>query len=377
MGGMAALTGYYGLRPQADLFAQTAGAGAPKDVIESSRVPSSEYDQTAKLCFNENPFGPPPSVLAAMTQAFQYANRYGYPDGDIQQVIAAHHGVRPGNILLGAGSTEILEGTAATLLSDHKKVIGVEPTFGTVYEYATGLSAGAIRLELNADHRVDIPAMIEAAKEHASEVGFVYLCNPNNPTGVIVAKQEIKQLLDGIPDGMPVLIDEAYHHFVEDPTYATSVPYVLEGRPVIIARTFSKIAALAGMRIGYAVAPEPIISRMRAHIGSFHVNALAKWGAVAAIKDTDAQNQVRTKILGLRKKTTAELTELGFKVIPSEANFFMVDLRRPVMPVIRDFARKQILVGRPFPPMLNYLRVSVGNEDEMNRFIAAFKQIVT
>src|SRR4026209_21243 len=98
-------------------------------------------------------------------------------------------------------------------------------------------------------------AMIKTANARASEIGLVYLCNPNNPTGIVVSKQEVKQLLDGIPKDMPVLIDEAYHHFVDDPSYATSVPYVLEGRPVIVARTFSKIAALAGMRLGYALPP--------------------------------------------------------------------------------------------------------------------------
>ena len=102
--------------------------------------------------------------------------------------------------------------------------------------------------------------IIEAANKHEAELGFVYLCNPNNPTGQIVTKDEIKQLLDGIPKDMPILIDEAYHHFVDDPNYATSVPYVLEGRPVIVARTFSKIAALAAMRIGYAVAPPELIA---------------------------------------------------------------------------------------------------------------------
>ena len=120
----------------------------------------------------------------------------------------------------------------------------------------------------------------------------MYLCNPNNPTGVIVTKQEVKQLLDGIPEDMVVLIDEAYHHFVDDPNYATSVPYVNEGRPVIIARTFSKIAALAGMRLGYAVAPAELIRRMRPYgIGS--INAIVKWGGVAALKDTASQAHVK------------------------------------------------------------------------------------
>src|SRR4026208_685173 len=128
-------------------------------------------------------------------------------------------------------------------------------------------------------------SLIRATKKHYREVGFVYLCNPNNPTGRIVSKREVKQLLDGIPEDMPVLIDEAYNHFVDNSDYAKSDPYVLEGRPVIVARTFSKIAALAGMRLGYAVAPANMISEMRPYsMGS--INALVKWGGVASLKDT-------------------------------------------------------------------------------------------
>src|SRR5213078_3880092 len=162
------------------------------------------------------------------------------------------------------------------------------------------------------DYRQDIPAIVHAAKTHYREVGFVYLCNPNNPTGVIVTKQEVKQLLDGIPEDMVVLIDEAYHHFVDDPNYATSVPYVIEGRPVIIARTFSKIAALAGMRLGYAVAPANMIKDMRPYsMGS--INALVKWGDVASLKDTASQAEVKAKVIALRKKTTGELNALGYE----------------------------------------------------------------
>ncbi len=374
MGGLATLAGYYGLRPDLNLRAQTQPGAA--DVVERSRVPSDQYDAVAKLCFNENPFGPSPAVLEAMTQAFKYANRYGYPDGGIVQAIAAHHGVSTDNILLGAGSTEILEVAAAAFLPAHKKVLGVEPTFSTVYEYATGIDASAVRLPLGPDFRQDIPALVKAARDNRTQLAFVYLCNPNNPTGAVVHKEEVKQLLEGIPEGIPVLIDEAYHHFVEDPDYATSFPYVLEGRPVIIARTFSKIAALAGLRLGYAVAPAALIERMRRHLGTMHINVLARYAGVAALKDTAAQTATRTTILGLRKKTTAELTGLGYKVIPSETNFFMVDIRRPVGPVIQDFRRRQILVGRPFPPMLQHLRVSIGTPDEMQSFLTAFKQIV-
>ena len=370
MGGMAAILGSVGLDPALCL---SASGPADQSVVQAG---GADYDSLAKLCFNENPYPPSPAVLEAMAKAFKYASRYGYPDHGIVREIAAYHGVDPENVLLGAGSTEILEATDLAFLAGQKKAIAVEPTFSTVYEFAIGLRAGAIRLPLLPDHNADIPALIKTTCENQSDVGFVYLCNPNNPTGVVVKKQQIKQLVEGIPEHIPVLIDEAYHHFVEDPDYASSVQYVREGRPVIIARTFSKIAALAGLRLGYAIAPAALIDRMRPFTGNMHVSVVAKWGGVAALKDTTGENEVRTKILATRKKTTSQLKALGYDVLPSEANFFMVNLRRPVMPVISAFRQKGILVGRPFPPMHDYLRVSVGTPDEMERFLAAFKEIL-
>ena len=217
--------------------------------------------------------------------------------------------------------------------------------------------------------------MIEATNKNAAQIGFFYLCNPNNPTGVVVTAKEVKQVVDGIPKDMPILIDEAYHHFVDDPAYGTAVPYILEGRPVIVARTFSKIAALAAMRIGYALAPAEIVRKMRPYsMGS--VNALAKWGAVASLKDTAGQADVRKKIIDLRAKTTRELEAYGYPTIPSQTNFFMVSLEgRTVQPVIQEFREKGILVGRPFPPMINHLRVSIGTAEDMDKFVKGFKEI--
>jgi len=338
------------------------------------RASVDEYDAFAKLSSNENPYGPPESVMKAMNYAFKYANRYGYPDGGIVEELAKHHGVKPENILLAAGSGEVLDVVGTTFTQGGRKVVGVEPSYGQVYQHVTRIKGDAILLELTKDYRQDIPAIVHAAKTHYRDVGFVYLCNPNNPTGIVVTKQEVKQLLDGLPEDMPVLIDEAYHHFVEDPNYATSVPYVLEGRPVIVTRTFSKIAALAGMRLGYAVATKDIIERMRPYSIS-SVNAIVKWGGVAALKDTASQQQVRETTTKLRKKTSADLVALGYDVIPSETNFFMVHIRRPVVPVIEEFRKKGVLVGRPFPPMVEHLRVSVGTAEEMDRFLTAFKEI--
>ncbi len=373
VGGVAGALGYLTLSPGTELWAQAARAGTRS--AAAGEPLNDEYDALAKLAFNENPYGPSEAVMEAMTHAFKYSQRYGYPDGDITEAIAAHHGVDRQNVLLGAGSGEILNLVGVAYLLGGRKIVGVEPTFSSVYSHASGIKADAIRLPLLDDYRQDVPAMIDTVKKNYREVGFVYLCNPNNPTGRIVTKQEVKQLLDGIPEDVPVLIDEAYHHYVEDPAYATSVPYVLEGRQVIIARTFSKIYGMAGLRLGYAIAPREMLQRMRPwSTGS--INALVKWGGAAALRDTASEARVRRVTLELRKKTVGELQGMGYPCVPSECNFFMVHLKRPVQPVIQEFREKGVAVGRPFPPMTEHLRVSIGTAEEMQRFMTAFKAIM-
>jgi histidinol-phosphate aminotransferase len=339
------------------------------------RAGTDDYDSVAKLASNENPYGPSESVIEAMTRALKYANRYRYPDPGLVQAIATHDGVGTENVLLGAGSTEILHVAAVTFLQNGKKVIGVEPTFSSVYEFATGLKTNAIRLPLGKDYRQDTSALIKAIQQNARDIGLVYVCNPNNPTGLVVPKNDIKQLLDEIPRDIPVLIDEAYHDFVESAEYATSIPYVSEGRPVIIARTFSKVFGLAGMRLGYALAPAALINRMQPYAGAMSVNVLARFAGVAALRDKAAYDRVRSVTLKLRRETTEAIKRYGYSVIPSDGNFFMVQVRRPIGEVIQEFRRRGVLVGRPFPPMLEHLRVSIGTADEMERMLTVFREI--
>jgi len=370
LGGLSAAVGV--LTPEASLIAQTSGASLRQP---RPRLGLDEYDAAAKLANNENPYGPSEAVLKAMTTAFKYDNRYGYPDGNLVQELAAHHGVKAGNILLGAGSGEILQVAARTFLGGGRRIVGVTPTFGGVFEYASGVRSESIVVPLREDYGQDMGALIKTTLNNHRDVAFVYLCTPNNPTGIVVTKEDVRRLLDGIPEDVPVLIDEAYHHYVESAAYATSIPYAIEGRPVIVARTFSKIYGLAGMRLGYAVAAEPIIDRMRPHCTA-SINALVRWAGVTALADTDAADRVRQKTLQLRRSTVAELEGMGFKVLPSETNFFMVHIRRQVPTVTDEFRARGVLVGRPFPPMLEHLRVSVGTADEMRRFLAAFREIV-
>ena len=370
VGGAAAALGYLSIKPGADLWAQGLGDwnSPPLDAQEF------DFDSFVRLSSNENPYGPSEPVIEAMTRAFKYAHTYGDPGEDLSAAIAERDGVEPENILTTAGSGEALKVAGLTFLLPDKKLIGVDPSYDSFYRHASGLKVDIIKVPLLDDYRQHIPSIIEATRANYRDVGLVYLCNPNNPTGRTVSKSEVQELLDGIPEDVPVLIDEAYHHFVEDPEYATSIPHVLEGRPVIITRTFSKIYGMAGVRLGYAIASPEMLRRMRPYMtGSTSV--ATEWGAVACLKDREREAWVRKVNRELREKTAAQLEAMGHSVIPSETNFFMVHIGRPVQAVRDEFRKKGVLVGRPFPPMLEHLRVSVGNEEEMGRFMKAFKEI--
>ena len=284
MGGMAAAVGYLSTRSSAELWAQ----GGPAAVAaQRARGPMSpeQYDRMVKISSNENNWGPPESVMKAMNNAWKYVGRYGYPDGDIIRRIAEHHGVKPENILLGAGSGEILDVVGTTFLIGGKKVLGVDPSYGFGLPARHGhqgrFDQGAAERRLQPGHQRD-----DRAGEQARQPSSASTTCATRTTRrvVVVPKQEVKQIVDSLPKDMPILIDEAYHHFVNTPNYETAIPFVLEGRPVIVARTFSKIAGLAAMRLGYAVAPAanhpadaPVRDEQHQRAGEARRRGLAAW----------------------------------------------------------------------------------------------------
>ena len=376
MGKLAVVFGYAaGLSP-IRVSGQAPGGQTASTGRKASSSEKPDYDKLVKLANNENPYGPSEAVMRAMNDAWKYANRYAFPDGGLTDAIAALHHVKPENIVTGCGSSEILKIVDDAFLPDHKLVVGVEPTYETVYRYVTNSKAKAIRVGLTEAHDADIKGIIRVTKLNARDVGVIYICNPNNPTGRIIPKDDIKLLLDSVPADIPVFIDEAYHHFVDDPRYESSIKYVIEGRKVIVARTFSKIAGLAGMRLGYAVAPKEITDQLKSFVTPYNVNAAVRYGGIAALKDSAYEAKMKQLNKQVRDKTTSELTTMGYEVIPSQTNFFMVNVKRDVNGVADGFSKKGILVGRRFPPMDKWLRVSVGTEDEMSRFIKAFKELL-
>jgi histidinol-phosphate aminotransferase len=331
-------------------------------------------DEFVHLNYNESPYGPSEKARLAIRDAVNSAGRY-YGDSDydeLRALLGKHHGLAAENILMGAGSTEILKLCDDAFLRRPHLVVA-EPAYDAVVEYAVNSRARAVKVPLTKDFRHDLAAMAKAVRR---ETGMVYICNPNNPTGTIVTKDEMERFLKDIPESLPVVVDEAYSHFATSGDFESAIRYVKEGRNVIVARTFSKIYGLAGMRVGYAIANKEIIDRLRPLSVSFAVGSLAAEAAAAALLDHEHVERVaRLNRLQLRALYD-EMKTAKYEVIPSQANFAMIHIQRPVGPVIREFAKRKILVGREFRPMSDYLRVTIGAEEEMKRFFAAFREII-
>ncbi len=274
--------------------------------------------------------------------------------------------------MIGAGSTEILK-ICDNVFLRRPRLVAAEPAYDAVIAYAVNSRAHAVKVPLTKDFRHDLPRM---AKVATADTGMVYICNPNNPTGTIVTKDEMERFLNRIPESVAVVVDEAYSHFVTATEFESAIRHVKEGRNVVVARTFSKIYGLAGMRIGYAIAKKELIEQLRPRTVHFGVSSLAAHAAAAALADQEHVERTarlnRTQLEALYD----EMKRARFETIPSQANFAMIHIRRAVAPVIEQFAKRKMLVGRQFRPMTDYLRVTMGTEEEMKRFLVAFREIV-
>ncbi len=327
-----------------------------------------------RLDSNENPYGPSPRALEAMDHARAVAARY--PDALEDRATAALaklHGVQPGSILLGCGSGEILRMADLAFLEPGRTLVVAEPTFEAVLAYARVTRAEPTTVPLTADFRHDLPRMAAACD---GRTGLVYVCNPNNPTGTIVKRDELAAFLGAVPKGTVLLVDEAYHHFVEDPGYASALEWIGKQPNLIVVRTFSKIYGLAGMRLGYAVSSKDRIDAMRPHKTWSNANAAVLEAALASLDDPDHVPKQRRLMNDTRRWLCGELRKDGWHTIPSEANFVMIDLGRDVKDVIEALGARQVLVGGRFAALPNWLRVSIGTREETAAFLTALRLVV-
>jgi histidinol-phosphate aminotransferase len=333
---------------------------------------------TIRLDSNENPNGPGAVALDAIRARFGEASRYlKMSDTSLRDALAGAFAIPSDHVLTGCGSTDILRAAVYAYTSPARPLVVGAPTFEEPAADAerSGAPVRAVPVS-RSDLRLDLDAMSAAA--HGS--GLVYLCNPNNPTSTVHGKDAVSRFvsrtLADSPDTM-ILIDEAYHDFVDDPRYSTAVPLALENPRVVVARTFSKVYGLAGLRVGYAIARPEALKPMSRLVLTNGLNQLGVAAAIATLGDRDHVDRERALNRATREWTIRELTKLGYAPAESQANFVMVDLRRDAKP-FRDACRTQgVLIGRAFPPLDTYARISIGTADEMRNAFDVFKRVLS
>lgn len=331
-------------------------------------------DEFIRISFNENNYGPSPKALQALATCGAIASRYPFlSELAVAQAIADYHGVKPENVALGCGSTEILRVADAAFLAADKNLVVAEPTFEAVLEYSGVEHSDIVKVPLTADHRHDLPRMADSC---TSKTGLVYICNPNNPTATIVTRDAMADFISRVPPTTLILVDEAYFDFVDDPRYASVLELIPQHANLVMARTFSKIFGMAGMRLGYAVGAPETLAAMQKFLNQDNTNAAVLAAALASLSDRAYIASCREKFIATRKWISAELAKDGRNFTDSQANFLMIDVGTDVRPVIAEFRKRKILIGRRFPSMSNWIRVSIGKQDEMETFLAALRQIV-
>jgi len=360
-------------------FTKLLGAGAAYAAFrpalgfsESTPKPNdTKSSDVVRLSSNENPYGPSAAALKAMTAAFALA--WKYPDEtqeDLVEALAKLNQVSKEQILSGAGSGEILKVSVAAFTGPQKKLVVGDPTFEACAGHAKTSGAETVKVKLNATYAHDLPKMLDVPG-----AGLHYICNPNNPTASLTPKADIRSFLAKIPRETIVLVDEAYHHFVESADYESVIPLVKDFPNLIVARTFSKIYGMAGLRCGYCVAQPDKIELMRAQQSWDSVSIMAIVAARASLEDAAQVSNGLKNNSEVRKYVCGELDKLKFTYIPSHANFMMIDVRREVKPLIAAFRDKKVHVGRVFPPLPNFLRVTIGTRPQMEKFMAVFKEL--
>jgi histidinol-phosphate aminotransferase len=309
-----------------------------------------------------------------MNDAFGLACRYPDEQNDVLiDALAKLNGVNRDQILLGDGSSEILDLCAETFTGpNHGTLVAADPTFEAILNNASINGAEVAKVPLTATFAHDLPKMTAAAKN-----GLIYICNPNNPTASITPKNDVRDFIAKTPRETTILVDEAYYHYADSPDYESVVPLIKDFPNLLVARTFSKIYGMAGLRCGYCVGQRETIERIRPHQMWDSVNILALVAATANLNDPDQVANGRRLNSEAKTFVIGELDKMGYKQIPSQANFIMFDVKRPVVPLIKALKERNVQVGRLFPALPNHMRVTIGKKSEMEAFLSAFRQVTT
>jgi histidinol-phosphate aminotransferase len=333
-------------------------------------------ERSIELDTNGNAFGPSPRTIATLREGVALANRCPAAESDrLRDTIAAFHGVKREQVVLGCGSGEILRMAVHAFTGRGRTLVTALPTFGLIGQYAARAGAEVSAVHLASDWSHDLPGMLARCD---STAGLVYICNPNNPTGSLTDRGDLERFLSRLPASAHVLIDEAYHHYVEPSSgYRSFIDQPVDDGRVIVTRSFSKIHGLVGLRVGYAIATPSTASLLAAEALDGNVNAIAAVAAAAALDDVEYVRRSRSLNTDDRQEFLNQANARMLRAIDSHANFVMMGTEHPVGSIVEQlsvdtiidhFAQNNIALARPFPPLNRYVRVSLGTAAEMREF---------
>ncbi len=337
-----------------------------------------EYGLTdiVKLASNENPLGPSPKAQAAIVEAAKQVHIY--PDGaaaDLREKLAQFYGISADMIMFGNGGEEIIKMLGYAMIAKDDEVIFAWPSF-SLYDIATGIMGGkSIAIPTIGNFKHDFKAYLAAITDKTK---MVFVCNPNNPTGNIMTKAELDYLVDNLPDHILLVLDEAYYEFAKvNPDYPNGLDYLAKRPNTVIIRTFSKVAGLAGLRVGYMISSPDIIAEMSKVKNVFNSNRIAQAAGIAAIEDQD--HIAKTVELNYRSLAmmTAYFDKKGLSYAPANANFIWVDVARDSRIVNEELLKRGVIIRPGFLwGQDNYIRVSSGTIEQTERFIEALDDIL-
>jgi histidinol-phosphate aminotransferase len=362
-------------RKFAQLLGVSAAAAVVRPALSLATEPATRSTSSGvvRLSANENPYGPAPQAHKAMTNSFDQCCRYPDVANEVLiDKIAKINGVNREQVVIGDGSSEILKLCAETFTGPNQgKLVAPDPTFEAILEYSKACGGEVVKVPLTNSYAHDLDKMSASAQK-----GLIYICNPNNPTASITPKNDLRAFIEKTSPETMILVDEAYFHYADSPDYESVIPLVKNHPNLIVARTFSKIYGMAGLRCGYCVAQPETIKRMHGFQMFDSVNVMALAAASASLDDVDQIKNGRKLNSEAKSYTLAELEKLGYKSIPSQANFIMFDCKKPVVPVIKAMKERNVAVGRLFPAYPNHMRLTIGKKSEMESFVSAFKQVM-
>lgn len=320
---------------------------------------------------NENPLGPCQAARDAMAAILPQGGRYAtYLTDDLISTFAQLEGVKPEHVRVTAGSTPALSLAVLAFTSAQKSYVTADPSFELGMMMADRAKARLVKVPLTKTYAHDVRAMLNEAPDG----GLFYVCNPNNPTGTLTSHSEIEYLVTNKPKDSIVMVDEAYIHLTEKAESALDL--VKADKDVVVLRTFSKVYGMAGVRCGITIARPDLLDKIMERGGWNFMPVTAVVAATASLKHTQLVAERRAINASVRQQTFDWLDRNGYTYIPSESNCFMIDVKRPGRQLQEAMAKENVFIGRTWPIMPNWVRITVGTQDEMQKFQAAFQRVM-